>query len=220
MKIIAELLKIFSVFIKNISDRYHVVSLPVNSGEWCNAGASTNLETYSSWIQRTIEYLDSSFADTVTDDIQTRVKQIKQTAVVVKEQVEDEVDKDNTCSSNPCGAHALCWNGDGSSYLCTCMPDYPHGNPYIGCGKCQYDSQCGAGQQCKDQECEANNGVSGDGVLDAGYQVPPEYVQVAGEQYYISQKPMSWSQAQYNCMSREGERTMIFFSHPIKYFSL
>ena len=81
-------------------------------------------------------------------------------------------------------------------------------------------TQCGAGQQCKDQECEANNGVSGDGVLDAGYQVPPEYVQVAGEQYYISQKPMSWSQAQYNCMSREGERTMIFFSHPIKYFSL
>ena len=90
MKIIAILSEIFAVLNKNISDRYHVVSLPVNSGEWCNAGASTNLETYSPWIQRTIEYLDSSYADTVTDDIQTRVKQIKQTAVVVKEQEDDE----------------------------------------------------------------------------------------------------------------------------------
>ena len=38
-------------------------------------------------------------------------------------------------------------------------------------------------------------------------QVPPEYVSVAGEQYYISERPLSWSQAQYNCMSREGEDT-------------
>ena len=40
-------------------------------------------------------------------------------------------------------------------------------------------------------------------------QVPPEYVAVAGEQYYISERPLSWSQAQYNCMSREGEGTHI-----------
>ena len=37
--------------------------------------------------------------------------------------------------------------------------------------------------------------------------MPPEYVSVAGEQYYISERPLSWSQAQYNCMSREGEDT-------------
>ena len=44
-------------------------------------------------------------------------------------------------------------------------------------------------------------------IINIFLQVPPEYVSVAGEQYYISERPLSWSQAQYNCMSREGEDT-------------
>ena len=39
-------------------------------------------------------------------------------------------EENNSCSTEPCGSHALCWNGDGASYLCTCQPDHPHGNTY------------------------------------------------------------------------------------------
>ena len=49
------------------ADRYQVVSLPSSSTEWCNAGASTNLDHYKDWLRRTIEYLDSSFSKTITN---------------------------------------------------------------------------------------------------------------------------------------------------------
>ena len=107
------------------SGRYHVASLPVASGDWCAAGASTSLAAHRGWIQRTIEYLDSSYADTVTDilerDAAAETEQQQQ-------EEEEEEEENNTCAKNPCGAHALCWNGDGNSYLCTCAPEYPHGN--------------------------------------------------------------------------------------------
>ena len=34
--------------------------------------------------------------------------------------------------------------------------------------------------------------------------VPPDYVQVGGQHFYISDKPLSWSLAQYSCMNKEG----------------
>ena len=106
------------------SGRYHVASLPVASGDWCAAGASTSLAAHRGWIQRTIEYLDSSYADTVTDILE------RDAAAETEQQQLQEVEEEenNTCSKNPCGVHALCWNGDGNSYLCTCAPEYPHGN--------------------------------------------------------------------------------------------
>ena len=81
------------------------------------------------------------------------------------------------------------------------------GNPYLapGCGKCQYDTHCSQGEVCSDQECvPSSQGADTD---NGGHPVPPEYVGVAGERYYISQAARSWSQAQYDCMSREGEET-------------
>ena len=194
-----------------------MVSLPSSGAEWCNAGASTNLDHYKDWLRRTIEYLDSSFGKTITDvktiadikEVKPRketvdVKETAASAVVPDDDVELEADENNSCSSEPCGDHALCWNGEGSSFLCTCMPDFPHGNPYLagGCGKCQYDTHCRGGEVCSDQECVGAGG--GADTQAAGHPVPPEYVGVAGERYYISQAAKSWSQAQYDCMSREG----------------
>ena len=186
-----------------------MVSLPSSGAEWCNAGASTNLDHYKDWLRRTIEYLDSSFSKIITDtkEVVTRkeTEKVDTPAVAVTAEDEPQADENNSCSSEPCGDHALCWNGEGSSYLCTCMPDYPHGNPYLagGCGKCQYDTHCRGGEVCSDQEC-VQVGAGAD-TQAAGHPVPPEYVGVAGERYYISQAAKSWSQAQYDCMSREGE---------------
>ena len=205
----------------HIADRFSVVSLPSNSGDWCNAGASTSLGHYSSWLERTIEYLDASFTETVTDELDVKIKtkdQKKNVLVVDDEGVsQEDADEDNSCSADPCGDHAQCWNGDGSSYLCTCKPDYPHGNPYIGCAKCQYDNQCGPGQECRDQECVEIGEQGANGAAD-GYHVPPEYVQVAGEQYFISDKPMSWTHAQTSCMSREGNFFHILIKNEYKIY--
>ena len=121
------------------ADRYHVVSLPSSSTEWCNAGASTNLDHYKDWLRRTIEYLDSSFSKTITNIKEKEIKPRKETVKPRKEQTavieataadDEEVEENNSCSTDPCGSHALCWNGDGASYLCTCQPDHPHGNLY------------------------------------------------------------------------------------------
>lgn len=149
---------------------------------------TTNIGHYADWILRTVQYLDTSYTDTVTD----KVEQVN--AV-------DRVEDTNPCSAQPCGENALCWNGEGTSYLCTCMSQYPHGNPYNGCAVCQYDNHCDQGEQCQAGQC-VDTGLSSGG--EAAYRAPPEYVSVGGEQYYVSTKPSSWSQAQYDCMNREG----------------
>ena len=167
-----------------------MVSLPTAGSDWCNAGATTSLAHYAGWLQRTIQYLDPSFANEVTDH-RDAVAEESRTAIT-----EDE---DNNCSSSPCGDNALCWNGDGSTFLCTCQSEFPHGNPYTGtCAKCQYDSHCAPGQQCQDLQCV---GVEEE---EQGHPVPADYLQVGGEHYYISTKPLSWSLAQYACMNKEG----------------
>jgi len=130
------------------SERYHVTSLPTGGSDWCNSGATTNLAHYAGWLQRTIQYLDPSFVTTVTDHADA----VEETRRLVTE----DKDEDNNCSSSPCGDKALCWNGEGSSFLCTCQSEFPHGNPYTGsCAKCQYDSHCGPGQKCEEQQCVA-----------------------------------------------------------------
>ena len=92
-------------------DRYHVASLPTAGSDWCNAGASTSLAHYAGWLQRTIQYLQPSFASKVTDHL-------PETSPATEEE-------DNNCTPNPCGDHALCWNGEGRSFLCTCeVRDY------------------------------------------------------------------------------------------------
>ena len=94
------------------SDRYHVASLPTGGSDWCNAGASTSLVHYAGWLQRTIQYLHPSFTSMVTDHLP-----LPAAVPAVPAAVEEE---DNNCSPNPCGDHALCWNGEGRSFLCTC----------------------------------------------------------------------------------------------------
>ena len=176
-----------------ITERYHVTSLPTGGSDWCNSGATTNLAHYAGWLQRTIQYLDPSFVTTVTDHADA----VEETRRLVTE----DKDEDNNCSSSPCGDKALCWNGEGSSFLCTCQSEFPHGNPYTGsCAKCQYDSHCGPGQKCEEQQCVAGGAEGGE-----SHPVPPDYMKVDGQFYYISDKPLSWSLAQYGCMNKEGE---------------
>lgn len=175
------------------SDRYYVASLPTGGSDWCSAGASTSLAHYADWLERTIQYLHPSYTSQVTDHH-------PQTAVKVETPPVTEAE-DNNCTPNPCGDHALCWNGEGRSFLCTCEADHPHGNPYSGCVVCLYDNQCGPGQECKEERCVATGG-------EGDHPVPPGYVQVGTEHYYISDKPLSWSLAQYSCMNREGEQNI------------
>ena len=63
-------------------------------------------------------------------------------------------------------------------------------------------------------------GEEGAGGAADGYHVPPEYVQVAGEQYFISDKPMSWTHAQTSCMSREGDFFHILIKKEYKMYIL
>ena len=84
---------------------------------------------------------------------------------------------------------------------CYLQADHPHGNPYSGCVVCLYDNQCGPGQECQEERCVVAGG-------EGEHPVPPDYVQVGGEHYYISDKPLSWSLAQYSCMNKEGEQNL------------
>ena len=185
-----------TLMFSTVSDRYQVVGLPSSSSDWCRAGVSTNIAHHTDWILRTVEYLDSEFTSAVTDN--------------TDDAADNDDEEHNPCSSDPCGQHALCWNGEGDNYLCTCMSEFPHGNPYVGCGECQYDSHC-AGQraQCVDQQCVVTAAPDS----AAGYQAPPEYVSVAGHQYYVSTRSLSWSQAQYDCMNREGNNAEECFTN-------
>ena len=94
------------------SERYHVASLPTAGSDWCSAGASTSLAHYAGWLQRTIQYLHPTFASQVTDHQPAAALERETPAVTEAE--------DNNCTPNPCGDHALCWNGEGRSFLCTC----------------------------------------------------------------------------------------------------
>ena len=95
-------------------DRFHVASLPTAGSDWCSAGASTSLAHYAGWLQRTIQYLHPSFASKVTDHSPAAAQELETPTVTEEEQ------EDNNCTPNPCGDHALCWNGEGRSFLCTC----------------------------------------------------------------------------------------------------
>ena len=98
--------------------QWRVTGLPAGDRDWCRAGATTSLASHRAWLARTIEYLDSNYQDTT-----------QQLEMEDKPEEEEEVERNN-CSTDPCGSNAQCWNGEGEAFLCTCQPDFPHGNPY------------------------------------------------------------------------------------------
>lgn len=52
------------------------------------------------------------------------------------------------CQPSPCGANALCNNGQ-----CSCLPEY-HGDPYTGCRpECVLNSDCPRNRACVNQKC-------------------------------------------------------------------
>ena len=137
-----------------------VVSFPTEAAEWCTAGASTRLSTYTPWLVKTIEYLDSDYTgrDTRVDVIDNTGPPLEELAVEVPEET-------NSCSTSPCGANASCWNGDGRSFLCTCDTGFPHGNPYKKCVKCVYDSHCPLNGTCVEDQCVGSSSQGPQGFL-------------------------------------------------------
>jgi len=175
--------------------QFQVVSLPTNGAEWCTAGASTRLATYTSWLVRTIEYLDTDYTGATTKfELQNfnnkQQKKIEKKKEKVKAEPQEEED---SCSSNPCGENASCWNGDGISFLCTCDNDFPHGNPYKKCVKCVYDIHCPGDGVCQNDQC-----------VGASSKGPDGFVQVGKQRYLISEEQLAWPQAQYTCMNKQG----------------
>ena len=143
-----------------------VVSFPTGAAEWCTAGASTRLSTYTPWLVKTIEYLDSDY--TGRDTSVNVIENVGQSEEVTEEVTEET----NSCSASPCGANASCWNGDGRSFLCTCDTDFPHGNPYKKCVKCVYDSHCPGNGSCVDEQCVGSTSQGPQGFLQV--RIAPE----------------------------------------------
>jgi hypothetical protein len=98
---------------------------------------------------------------------------------------EDTTEEENSCSSDPCGANASCWNGDGRSFLCTCDTGFPHGNPYNKCVKCLYDSHCPGDSSCVEDQCVGSSSQGPDGFVQVSswtyfYQMPNQIHSVIG----------------------------------------
>jgi len=166
--------------------QYQVVGLPTDNPDWCQAGAHTSLTTYQSWLIKTISYLDvdSLVTDNTDPVLEVEVEQLKE---------EEEEEEANSCSSSPCGPNASCWNGDGSSFLCTCDEEFPQGNPYTKCVKCLYDNHCSTGQTCQQEHCVGDR--------EEG---PDDFIQIGSNYYLISEEKLAWPQAQYTCMNKKG----------------
>jgi len=168
--------------------QFQVVSFPTEAAEWCTAGASTRLSTYTPWLVKTIEYLDSDYTGR-----DTRVDVIDNTGPPLQELAEEVTEETNSCSKSPCGANASCWNGDGRSFLCTCDTGFPHGNPYKNCVKCVYDSHCPGNGSCVEDQC-----------VGSSSQGPQGFLQVGKTWYKVSEEMLAWPQAQYSCMNMQG----------------
>ena len=189
---------------------HQVTSLPLAGSTACNNGASTSLAVYSSWLVKTLEYLDTDYMpkhtevesvlkESTTEDSRKAPGQKEERLTTSKtEEVDDldvpeEEEEDNSCSSSPCGDQASCWNGDGRSFLCTCDSSHPHGNPYEKCVKCVYDSHCPGNGSCEEEQC-----------VGSSSQGPQGFIQVGERWYLISQDRLAWAQAQYSCMNMQG----------------
>ena len=184
-----------------------VVSFPTDAAEWCTAGASTRLSTYTPWLVKTIEYLDSDYTGR-----DTRVDAAKNSTSPLQEVVEEVTEEANSCSVSPCGENASCWNGDGRSFLCTCDTGFPHGNPYKKCVKCVYDSHCPLNGTCKDDQCVGSSSQGPQGFLQV---TSPRWIcaicflKVGKTWYKVSEEMLAWPQAQYSCMNMQGKIMMM-----------
>jgi len=191
--------------------QFQVVSLPMSGSTACNDGASINLAVYSSWLVKTLQYLDTDYMpkhtdvqsvliESTTEDSKNVLGQKEERPTTPKtEEVDDlnepeEEEEDNSCTSSPCGDHASCWNGDGQSFLCTCDSSHPQGNPYEKCVKCVYDSHCSGNGSCVEEQCVGQSSSLG----------PQGFVQVGKKFYQFSQEMLAWPQAQYSCMNMQG----------------
>jgi secreted trypsin-like serine protease len=164
-------------------DQVQVLGFPSSSGQWCNQGAYTRVQQYKSWLQKTIDYLDADFVSLEAD-----------TVVELDIEKLETIPETGGCASKPCGSEASCWAGQAGSFLCTCSSrDKPKGNPYIKCLECVYDNDCPDGQSCKNEKCGGRND-----------KVPQDFIQLGNDYYLISEEEMSWLQAQYDCMNRQG----------------
>ena len=138
-----------------------MVSLPTSGPEWCTAGASTRLASYSAWLVKTIEYLDNDYTGSDT----AATLDIDHADGSQPSREKDLEAEDNSCSSSPCGENASCWNGNGPSFLCTCDNGFPHGNPYKKCAKCLYDSHCSGDGTCVNEECIGSSSQGPEGFI-------------------------------------------------------
>ena len=165
------------------------MSLPTSGSSWCNVGASTPISTFSPWLVKTLQYLDNDYSpeDTEVDikieekvemlkveDNNTEEEELKEEKTdsktsLEKEKAEDETEEENSCSSDPCGANASCWNGDGGSFLCTCDSGFPHGNPYNKCVKCLYDSHCPGNSSCVEDQCIGSSAQGPEGFVQVSW---------------------------------------------------
>uniref|UniRef100_A0A0K2TYQ2 Uncharacterized protein n=1 Tax=Lepeophtheirus salmonis TaxID=72036 RepID=A0A0K2TYQ2_LEPSM len=182
--------------------RSRLMGMNTKSKDWCAVGAYTRVANYADWLISTVEYLEGfPYRPEVEDEdeeVPNESKSLKSTPRRALPD-EDEEDKDNPCSDEPCGTHARCWNS-GSSFMCTCDEEYPEGNPYYACSKCLYDEHCSSGKFCdkRTKTCEVVPTVQNQA------SIPDEYFRVGNVSYLIGPVELSWLQAQYECRSRSG----------------
>merc|ERR1719234_1121507 len=91
--------------------QFQLVSLPTSGSDWCNVGASTPISTFSTWLVKTLQYLDTDYspADTEVDstieeevellkeeDGSTEEEKLKEEKTDSNMSLEEETEEDNS----------------------------------------------------------------------------------------------------------------------------
>merc|ERR550532_3937236 len=100
-------------------------AFPSSRDEFESVFSSSN-SSFSVWLSFNVK-------DNHTENEELEEEKTDSNSSLEEGKAEDETEEENSCSSDPCGANASCWNGDGGSFLCTCDTGFPHGNPYNKC---------------------------------------------------------------------------------------